>query len=179
MEARIMTCQKRWYVYYSYLDPVTGNMKRQAPITFGVNRNHKTKKDRIFHLKLIKRELEEILRDGFNPYEEEANFDKLKYSTNDALEFALSQKKNTLKRTSYRDYENRLSRFKLFLNSKGLLYSSIQEIDKKTTNAFLNDILNKSSARNRNNTRVVFSALFGILEDNDIIQRNYIKNYCI
>lgn len=165
---------KRWYVYYSYLNPNTGEMVQQPPVYYKVNRHFKTKHERLRELKELRNDMEELLRKGFSPYEEESQ--ARRYTCESALDFALSLKKNTLKSTSYRDYENRLSHFKTYLNKKGLLKSNIEEVNRKVVNAFLNEILNKSSARNRNNTRVVLSALFGILEDNDIIQRNFIRN---
>lgn len=81
------------------------------------------------------------------------NFNTEMYTAESALNFALSLKKKTLKDKSYQDYDNRLSHFKKFLNKKGLLKSNIEDIDRKTINSFLNEILNNSSPRNRNNTK--------------------------
>ncbi|MEQ3662202.1 MAG: site-specific integrase, partial [Flavobacterium sp.] len=41
---------------------------------------------------------------------------------------------------------------------------------------FLNDVLVKTSARTRNNTRVDLSSLFQVLEDNEMIPTNFIKS---
>jgi integrase len=41
---------------------------------------------------------------------------------------------------------------------------------------FLNDVLQRTTARTRNNTRVELSSVFQTLEDNEIIDTNFIKN---
>jgi len=39
--------KKRWYIYYSVLNPETGKMERQPQITMSLNRKYKTFKERI------------------------------------------------------------------------------------------------------------------------------------
>ncbi|MBD0825515.1 tyrosine-type recombinase/integrase [Aestuariibaculum marinum] len=58
---------KRWYVYFSYLDPKTGKMKRQKNIYGQVNR-HKTKEARYALLALYKKRLLKLLKEGYNPF---------------------------------------------------------------------------------------------------------------
>ncbi|UGU14259.1 site-specific integrase [Sinomicrobium kalidii] len=161
-------------MYYSYLNPSTGEMERQPPVYHNVNKDYKTKLERLKHLRELRSDIEELLKNGFSPYEDEERAGR--YSAKSALEFALSIKKQTLGDTSYKDYENRLSVFKSYLKQKGLLQGDIKEINRKTVNTFLNGILKKSSATNRNNTMRALSALFTVLEDEEIISRNFIKN---
>ncbi len=170
----IMKKHKRWYIYYSFLNPSTGEMKRQPAIYFNINRRYSDFDDRLKNIKLLRKSIENLLKRGFSPYEGELNTEM--YTAESALNFALSLKRKTLKGKSYQDYENRLSHFKKFLNKKGILKSNIEDIDRRTINSFLNEILNSSSPRNRNNTKTVLSALFTVLEDNDLIKRNFIKN---
>jgi hypothetical protein len=40
---------------------------RQAPITLKVNQRYKTKKERLFHLQLIRDALHQMLKDGYSP----------------------------------------------------------------------------------------------------------------
>lgn len=165
---------KRWYVYYSYLHPTTGKMAQQPPVYHKINQQFKTKKERLRELRELRDDIERLLKKGFTPYAQEAQ--QTKHSAQAALAFALSIKKNTLKETSYKDYDNRVAIFSRYLDEKHLLNHDIKAIDKRVVMAFLNNILSKSSARNRNNTKTVLSALFSVLEDNEIIERNFFHN---
>ena len=173
---------KRWYVYFSYEHPTkktkrgVPTMQRQTPITLKVNQLYKTKQERLQHFALIQETLLEKLKNGYSPYQDGVKENKVDYSAENALDFAHSLKIKTLSDTSIKDYESRFKRFKKFLDSKGLLKRSILSVDKNIVNDYLNTILKTSSARNRNNTRIVLSAHFGILEDNDIIPKNFIGN---
>lgn len=48
-------------------------------------------------------------------------------------------------------------------------------INKKTVIQYLNDVLLNSSSRNRNNTRTDLASFYQILEDNEVIQENFVK----
>ncbi len=173
---------KRWYVYYSYAHPTLTDkhgrpaLVRQTPITLKVNRNYKTKSKRLFHLGIIRDVLHEMLKNGFSPYQGEFKMESVEYTAETALDYAFSLKVKGLSDTSVPDYRSRLNQFKVHLGDKGLLERNILEIDKRVVNSYLNGILKASSARNRNNTRIVLSALFGVLEDNDIIPRNFVAS---
>ena len=172
---------KRWYIYYSYQHPELkdrhGNprMVRQPNITMKFNRRYKDKKERLMHFELVREALHDALKNGYSPYN--SNFKaENKYSVEAALDFAYGLKKTSLSNSSDRDYRSRLGQFKRYLKKKGSLHRNILELDKKLVNAYLNGILKASSARNRNNTRVVLSALFAELEANDIIPRNFVAS---
>ncbi len=68
---------KRWYVYYSYAHPEligkNGNpvMVRQPPITMSINKNYKTKQERLFHLGIVSEVLLELFKEGCSPYKGE------------------------------------------------------------------------------------------------------------
>jgi len=89
----------------------------------------------------------------------------------EAFEFALNLKKNTIRDTSYKNFELRVRKFRKSLNEN----KPITFITKKVVNDYLNDVLVNSSARNRNNTRADLSSLFQVLEDNEIIADNLVK----
>jgi len=161
---------KRWYVYYSFEHPTKkdakGNpiLKRQTPITLKVNQRYKAKKERLFHLQLIRDALHQMLKDGYSPYIEKVDGKIMAYTAESALDFAFELKKSLLSETSIRDYRSRLGRFKRYLKEQGLLLRNILDIDKKVVNGHLNEIQKTSSARNRNNTKVVLGSLFSVLE---------------
>ena len=173
---------KRWYVYFSFQHPSKrdkhGNpvLQRQTPVTFKVNQRYKTKRERMFHLELIRETLSEMLKNGYSPYENDTDSGGSSYTVDAALDFALSLKEKTTRKSTVSDYSTRISKFKKFLEGRGMLKANIREIDKRLINEYLNLVLSKSGARNRNNTRSVLSALFTVLEDNEIIDRNFIHN---
>ncbi|SFZ94911.1 Site-specific recombinase XerD [Flaviramulus basaltis] len=175
---------KRWYVYYSYQHLTKrdkhGNpvMERRPPITLKVNQRFKTKEERLFHFGLIRDVLHAMLKDGYSPHKDELNFDaqSLEYTAKDALDFAYTLKTKTLSETSIPDYRSRYNQFKGYLEKKNLLEKSILSINKKNVIEYLNGIVATSSARNRNNTRIVLSSLFGLLKDNDIIPDNFMDS---
>jgi len=172
---------KRWYVYYSYQHPTkkdrNGNplMERQTPIYLRINLKFKTKAERLHHFRLVRETVHEMLKDGYSPYEGNSNLISLDYTAESALDFAYGLKVKELSESSIKDYKSRLSRFKRYLGENGLLERSISHIDKKVVLGYLNSVLNSSSPRNRNNTRVVLSSLFTVLENNEIIPKNFIN----
>ena len=60
---------KNWFIYYSYRDSETGNLKRMPNIKGGANRL-KTKSERWNYLKTLRDALEFLLEKGFNPYKD-------------------------------------------------------------------------------------------------------------
>jgi integrase len=92
-------------------------------------------------------------------------------SIKEAFEFALNLKKNTIRDTSYKNFELRIRKFRKSLDEN----KPITDITKKVMNDYLNEVLINSSARNRNNTRADLSSLFQVLEDNEIISDNIAK----
>ena len=187
---------KDWYVYYKFIDSKTGKLKRMPNIKAGANR-FKTKKERIQILSYLREALEELLEKGLNPLEinDLSQFDNKEIevtpknevpiqshisietiepamSIKEAFEFALKIKKSTLNETSYSSFQGKIKRFMKTLDET----NSITSITKKSANQYLNGILETSSPRNRNNTRIDMSSLFEVLSNNDIIVENFIKN---
>jgi integrase len=171
---------KRWYIYYEYQHPTEKDkagrpkMQRQTPITLGANRNYKTKKDRLHYLHLLRDVVEKMLKDGFNPYQDNITIEL--YSVNSAIEYALSLKKKAVGKQTYRGYESIAENFKTYLKAKGKLNEDVKRLDKRTVNDFLNQKLKETTPATRNSYRTGLSAIFQVLEDNDFIERNFIKN---
>ncbi|UOY04980.1 site-specific integrase [Muricauda sp. SCSIO 64092] len=175
---------KRWYVYYSYESPNLKDklgkpiMVRQAPVTMSINRKYKTKAERLMQLGIVKEVLLEMLKEGYSPYKDKLSFnsESLDYTVESALDYAYAIKITKLSDTSVKDYKSRYGRFKKYLDKKNLLDKSILTITKQMVNHYLHTVASSSSARNRNNTRIILSAIFAELEDNDIIPRNFVEN---
>ncbi len=192
---------KRWYVYFSYRNPKTGKLQRLHNI-YGKANNYKTKEDRLFVLTLYKRNLLKLLKEGYNPFEDNgALFAKRKANNTsskkeqeslqpnteeqesiipkmtlkDAFEFGLKLKEKLLNNTTKRAYENRIKNFLKWIQNEHPKITYIDELDRKLVTTFLNHVLDNTSARNRNNFRVDLSSLIQVLEDNDIVPVNFIK----
>lgn len=167
---------KRWYVYYSFRNPATDKLERQTPIYAGVNR-FKNLRERKNAIKILAKAVENILENGFNPYDEDSvPVDEVKnYSIADAVTFSLELKINTLKENSFRDFRIRIKSFEKWLLANGFENRYITAVNKKTIVTFLNSVLSTTSAKNRNNTRAILSMFFQSLEDNDIIPDNFVK----
>ena len=92
----------------------------------------------------------------------------------EAFELVLKIKKKVLSTTSYPNFSSNVKRFEKWLYENGFTNKTIETIAKKNAIDYLNEVLEKTSARTRNNTRIDLSSLFQTLEDNDIIKENFI-----
>ena len=199
---------KSWYIYFLFKDPETGKMKRQTNIKGEANR-YKTKKERFSYLKTMQHNLLMLLKEGFDPYQEndklkstvfgdskkEEDFEitakeKIKprietpkpvkdpiiptVTVSNAFKEGLSIKKRELSTNSYRGYVSHIKRFEKWLKEKELDNKDISAVTKKVVIDHLNSVLQSSSARNRNNIRASLSSLFKTLENNDIINENFV-----
>ena len=98
------------------------------------------------------------------------------YSIEQSFNLALTTKSKILNDVSYQNFKSRINRFTKWLVEKDLdLKKDISVINKRLVIQYLNTVLQSTSPRNRNNTRTDISALFQTLEDNEVIQDNFIK----
>jgi len=98
-----------------------------------------------------------------------------KINIQEAFGFALNYKKQLVSVTTFRGYKNRIDVFLKWLNKTYPALKTIDELTKKITFEFLNNILENTSARNRNNYRTELSSIIQVLEDNEIIKSNFVK----
>ena len=200
---------KRWYVYFSFRDPKTGRLKRVTPF-YGEAHKYKTKEDRLFVLVAYKKKILELLKKGYNPFEDNQelyqkhkdlqnskivvtqntkpdenptslvaentpSIEINKKTIKEAFEFALLIKKKIVGIRTYSGYASKTKALLLFINKE---YPAVTHIDQLTKNMvvqFLNDVLQRTSARSRNNYRLELSSLMQTLEDNEILSSNMIK----
>jgi len=92
-----------------------------------------------------------------------------------AFEFSLDLKKEMMNPNSFVQYRSRIVLFEKWLKTKGYAKKGILEIDKKLVIEYLNTVLKRSSARNRNNSRTDIASMFQLLEDNEIIEHNFVR----
>ncbi|EGV43497.1 hypothetical protein BZARG_1286 [Bizionia argentinensis JUB59] len=60
---------KRWHVYYSFRNPESGKLQRMKNVYGNVNR-YTTKEDRLAILSVYRAKLLNLLKEGFNPFED-------------------------------------------------------------------------------------------------------------
>jgi len=202
---------KRWYVYFSYVDPSTGKMKRMKNI-YGKANRYKTKESRYYILRLYRRRLLKLLQEGYNPYgdntelhlkqsNENTNTQKLtkeetlpepphipnsetdnqvevvnEKSLREAMDFALDLKESEVSGRTMVDYKSRADIFVRWVEDKHGVGLKISKVDKMVLMEYLNHLQKTTSPRNRNNSRTCLSSLFQVLEDNDHIEKNFIKS---
>jgi hypothetical protein len=196
---------KDWYVYYKFIDDGTGKLKRMPNIKAGANKYKTKKeklqiliplRDALAYLlekglnpysDLDLTSLSDEKTDSkqseapaiIKPQPEVVAFIEPKViaieesimTIKEAFEFALNIKKHSLNNTSYINFEGWINRFKKSFDES----QPITLVTRKLTNQYLNGILETSSSRNRNNSRIDLSPLFGVLANNEIIPDNSIK----
>lgn len=167
---------KRWYVYYSFRNPITDKLERQTPIYLGVNQ-FKTLPERIKAINIMRQAVENILLGGYNPYKDSAFSTEFSEITiTGAFLLVLDLKKQTMAPTSYSDFKSRLGQFERWLNENGFKNRYISSVNRKAVIFYLNYVLKKSSAKNRNNTRTAIQTFFETLVDNEYIPSNFVNN---
>ena len=194
--------KKEWYVYFSFRNPQTEKLERQNNIKAGAN-SLKNKRDRLRYLKTLQRNLLLLLEAGFNPYEDNTALEQQFFSTTpttktttvavstkivedtnpsdttsettleEAFELVLRTKEKTYKTTSFTSFKSHIGKFRRWVDKQQLTH--IDQINKKTIILYLNEVLDSTSARTRNNTRTDLSSFFQTLEDNDIIKDNFVR----
>jgi len=182
---------KRWYVYYRFRNPETDELQKMPSIYLGAN-NYKTKAERLSILTSFKKNLSKLLKQGYNPFQDNQELynelegenkiietkieQKPKQTIYEAIQFVITLKRQSLSATSFRGLNNRINNFLEWLEKNKSELISINQLNKKTVTEFLNYILNKTSPANRNNFRSDLSSVIQILEDNEIIDRNFVKS---
>lgn len=192
---------KRWYVYYSFKNPETGKMERQDPIYADVNRLFKTLSTRTKAINILRDAVEDILKAGFSPMAKKIDFSKIfenlkifnpglvlqpektldinegekTLTVSEAVKYALKIWESTLGENTYPDYKGRINQFEKWLTEHSYNNQCISKIKKRTVVNYLNEVLFRTSPKNRNNSRAVLSAFFGLLEDEEYIDINFVS----
>lgn len=191
--------KKRWYVYFSYRNPDTGKLLRLKNI-YGIANKYKTKEERMSVLVMYRIALLKLLKQGYNPFEDNTAFyqkltgkkeigtpptpitsipiekkEETSMSLQEAFDFGLQLKEKLVSERTIRDYKNKVDNFIKWVKEKHPSVKQIHQLNKKNVTEFLNTVLTKTSARNRNNYRTELSSVLQVLEDNEIIKENFIR----
>jgi integrase len=161
---------KRWDVYFSYRDPLTQKLKRQPPI-YGEANKLKTKTERMEYLTTVKVVLKEMLKKGYNPYEDARETDKRlaeenrkreelqlskiaieskkQYTVEEALQFAYDQRSPRWAEKSLPSMKGHYETFLQWLKDKKLSSNNINELKKREVSAFLNTLKKKQTKKQK------------------------------
>jgi integrase len=93
-----------------------------------------------------------------------------------AFDFALDLKEKEVNDRTIRDYRRKIY---LFINSMNESYPKkkyIREVSRKDLVDYLNGIVLKTSARNRNNYRTELGSIFQVLKNNELVDENYLQS---
>lgn len=194
--------KKSWYVYYSFRNPETNELKRMPNIKANASQ-FKTITNRFEYLNKLCCYLDLLLANGFNPYNEENSIEKYNdiIANNDKIkniqiikpiakeviktkkvklekEITLLEAINfalTLKKTTLNEvsYKNTSLKVLRFANTFPK-EKTLKSLTKKEVIEYFNAILINSSARNRNNARTDLLSIFNLLVDNEMIDNNVI-----
>lgn len=160
----------RWYVYFSFRNPKTGKLERQPSIDTAVN-TYKTLRGRTTAIRRLQKAIEKALENGYNPYEE---IEETTISLSAAFKTIDQYALKNFKESSYTEFKSRIGQFENWLKERNI--ENIAKVTKRNVNEYLNSVENRTSRRNRNNTRTALQLAFGFLEKDYIIERNFIDD---
>ncbi|RCU58887.1 site-specific integrase [Oceanihabitans sediminis] len=94
----------------------------------------------------------------------------------EAQKLVLDTKEQVLNSNSFPKFKSRINQFYRWLYENGFKETdSIDKINKKIVIQYLNQVLQKTSARTRNNARTDISTFIQTLIDNDVLHNNFVK----
>ncbi|PRY51537.1 site-specific recombinase XerD [Arcticibacter pallidicorallinus] len=128
---------KDWLVWIKYQHPVTGKLER---FRYNVGfKQYNTKQERREHGKALKIVLEDLLAEGWSPYNE---YDVFAVHTNknvvSLIDQYLEEVKGNIRSSTYKKYKIELNSFKNYLISNRLYNLELDEVKKATVLNFLN-----------------------------------------
>jgi hypothetical protein len=97
----------------------------------------------------------------------------------EAITLTLELKVNMMNKNSFVQYKSRIGLFEKWLKEKVYYKNSITFVTKKIVIQYLNDVLKRTSARNRNNSRTDIASMFQLLEDNEIVKDNFVRKIAV
>ncbi|UAM97276.1 tyrosine-type recombinase/integrase [Polaribacter litorisediminis] len=96
-------------------------------------------------------------------------------SIGESISFTLDLKVSMMNKNSFVQYKSRIGLFEKWLKANNYYNNPVSFITKKFVTEYLNDVLKRTSARTRNNTRTDIASMFQLLEDNEWIRVNFVR----
>lgn len=158
----------RWYVYYDYINPATGEFTRQKTISGKVNRLFPDFDDRLEAIKNLQSTVKELLKEGYSPYRDREPDD---HTITDSLTFGLAIKKEKVSSPrTYEGYEKSVNALIEHLKKTGRANRSIKDLNQPMIVQFLDGL--SVSNRTRNNYRSDLSAVLSVLVAHGYLENN-------
>jgi integrase len=105
--------------------------------------------------------------------------ESISLSISEAFKMTLELKVNMMNKNSYVQYKSRIGLFEKWLKEKEYYKNPISSLNKKIVIEYLNDVLKRTSARNRNNSRTDIASMFQLLEDNEEVKDNFVRKIAV
>lgn len=105
--------------------------------------------------------------------------DATSINISEAFKLTLELKVNMMNKNSFVQYKSRIGLFEKWLIEKGYYKNPISSLNKKIVIEYLNDVLKRTSARNRNNSRTDIASMFQLLEDNEEVNDNFVRKISV
>lgn len=169
-EMREQALKKHWYLRWSFRKD---NLLIRQPNIKGSTNGFKTKSERMMYLKALKQELIELLETGWSPYKQNPlQAKKQNITIEDAIDFVMKLWEKTVSPSTLQDYKSRINMFYKWIGKNGFARMYVHTLTKKVVLTYLNEVLHRSSPKNRNNQRACLSSFFSTLEANEYIETN-------
>ena len=177
---------KDWYVWYYFRSPFTGKMEKFIEKK-NINR-FKTITQRKKAGNNLRKVRHRLLQEGYNPFEEKIDkqkefekevglIDKQNYTITEAFKLAITEKNKVWAESSRDTNKSLYNVFIKWLEEKKLDTKNITELTKRHIVIFLNQRNSDSNSNStRNNYHRLISSLIGQMVDDDIVERNFVKD---
>lgn len=176
---------KRWYVWFLWRNPETGNLDIKKKIYKEINRLKSIKERREFGKALVK-SVDLALEKGWNPFGENKDKkpERISMSLKEAMDYALKLRSVNKKESTIADYSVRLEFFKSWAKNQGYLHLSIRKFDLQMFYEYYDYLMLEyktdkkkplSNASIENHKRLL-SSLFTQLKNKRIIDHNFVKD---
>ncbi len=156
------------YVYFRYY-------KKVVTVRGGLNYiEYKSAKEKKTAFEDLSREVYRLLKEGWNPFEKDMEFQRANYTLIEALDFALEKKKPNVKPRTYDSYFSAVKLFKTACEKTGLEYMPITDLKRlhvKKIMAKCSELRNWSSKSYNKNIGYIKSIFSEMLEW-DILETN-------
>ena len=168
----------KWYVYFSFRNPVTNKMGRPFKVYQGLNRL-KTVSERKTTGAAMVQIVREALQDGYNPYVEGSNKKAQGITVEASFRNALENLKINVKLTSFNLYRSSMDRFLRYAKDKGLADISIHDLTEKNIVDYLNHLGKPKNGvpvrpTTIHNNKAQLSTLMGQMKRDKVIKTNFI-----
>jgi hypothetical protein len=132
-----------WFVWIKYQNPVTGKLERGPGCRFNVGFNeYRTKKERREHGRALIKVVDELLKDGWTPYEEylplrnQRDTSVIRLIADDRYFHEL----NDIRESTRYKYKSELNLFKKWLIENGYVKLRMNEVSKSIVTRFMSEM---------------------------------------